>query len=293
MVELLHKNSAKCIRYFEMFISYCFYTLCANQKSLIKNQKLILVFFVSLICSEVQAQWLDFRKDYKYRFMATLMDADTAVTIPNVHIINRTQNLGTVSDELGGFTITANVGDSIMFSSIGYVRMTIATHDSMYTNNCVIRLTPAIYHLTDLDIGILSTYDRFKRDILSKEAEEAYRLSTIVRQYDVYVPPLPNHGGINVPISVSPITFLYNMWSKEGKQYRYHLSVINGTAEFIVIGEKFNGLLIKELTGFENDELIKFMTFCRFPKEYLLYASEMEIRREIMRKYSEYVRIRH
>ena len=218
------------------------------------------------------------------------MDADTAVSIPNCHIINKTQNLGTVSDEFGVFTVTANIGDSIMFSSIGYVRMTIAVHDSMYTSNRIIRLKPAIYVLTDLDIGLLSTYDRFKRDFLSREAEEAYKMAPLVKQYEVYITPLPNQGGINVPLAVSPITFLYNLWSREGKQYQHYLSVINGTAEFIIIGGKFNGLLVKELTGFENDELIKFMSFCKFTKEYLLFASEMEIQREIMRKYREYIK---
>ena len=249
-----------------------------------------LLLFVALTCFKTQAQWTDPRKDYKYRFMAKLVDADTAVSVPNCHIINKTQNIGTVSDEYGAFTVTANVGDSIMFSSIGYVRTTIAVHDSMYTNNRIVRLKPAIYVLTELDIGLLSTYDRFKRDILSKEAEEAHKMSAHVSQYDVYVPPLPNQGGINVPLSVSPISFLYNLWSKEGKQHQYYQSVINGTAEFIIIGEKFNGLMVKELTGFENDELIKFMSFCMFTKEYLLFASEMEIQREIMYKYREYMK---
>jgi len=251
--------------------------------------KISLFLSVFFICYEVQAQWTDPRKDYNYKFMATLMDSDTAISVPNCHIINKTQNLGTLSDAFGIFTVTANIGDSIMFSSIGYERMTIAVRDSMYTNNRIIRLKPAIYVLTELDIGLLSTYDRFKRDILSREAENAYKMSAHVNQYDVYVPPLPNQGGINVPLEVSPITFLYNLWSKEGKQYQYYLSVINGTAEFIIIGEKFNGLLVKELTGLENDELIKFMSFCMFTKGYLLFASEMEIRREIMHKYREYV----
>ena len=252
------------------------------------HKSLLFFLFVFFVCSEIQAQWNDPRKDYKYRFMAKLMDADTAISIPNCHIINKTQNLGTVSDEFGIFTVTANIGDSIMFSSIGYVRTTIAVHDSMYTNKHIIKLKPAIYVLTALDIGILSTYDRFKRDFLSREAEEAYKMSAHVSQYDVYVPPLPNHGGINVPLEVSPITFLYNLLSKEGKQYQHYQSLINGTAEFIIIGEKFNGLLVKKLTGFENDELIKFMSFCKFTKAYLLVASEMEIQREIMRKYREY-----
>ena len=248
-----------------------------------------LVLFVFFSCMTIHAQWMDFRKDYKYKFMARIMDADTAVLIPNCHIINKTQNLGTISDEFGVFTITANVGDSIMFSAIGYGRVTMVARDSMYTNSRIVRLKPVTYPLSAVDIGLLSTYDRFKRDILSKEAQEAINMSPLISRYTVYIPPLPNQGGINVPLLVSPITFLYNLWSKEGKQYRHYLSVINGTAEFIIIGEKFNGLLVKELTGLENDELIRFMSYCMFTKEYLLYAPEREIQREIMRKYREYI----
>ena len=250
----------------------------------------LLVFFA---CSVVQAQWLDHRKDYNYKFIARVMDADTAVAVPRCHIINKTQRLGTVSDDFGNFTVTANVGDSIMFSSIGYVRLTIAVHDSMYTNNRIVKLPPAVYLLTQVDIGLLSTYDRFKRDVLSREAEKAYQMAPLVSQYDVYVTPLPNQGGINLPLLgalANPVTFLYDMLSKEGKQFRHYQSVINGTAEFIIIGEKFNGLLVRELTGFENDELINFMSYCMFTKEYLLYASEKDIQREIMRKYREYIK---
>ena len=253
-----------------------------------------LILFVSFACTEVRAQWLDSRKDYKYKFIARLMDADTTVAIPNCHIINKTQNLGTVSDEFGSFTITANVGDSIMFSSIGYERLTIAASDSMYTNNRIIRMKPAIYVLSEVDIGLLSTYDRFKRDILSKEAEAAIKMAPNISQYDVYVPSLPNQGGINIPLLgmlAHPVTLFYDLLSKEGKQYRHFQSIINGSAEFIIIGDKFNGLLVKQLTGLENDELVKFMSFCGFTKQFLLYAPEREIQQEIMRKYREYIAI--
>ena len=220
------------------------------------------------------------------------MDADTAVAIPRCHIINKTQNKGTVSDEFGNFTVTANKGDSIWFSALGYERMTIAVHDSMYSNDRIIKLKPAIYVLSQVDIGLLSSYDRFKRDILSREAQEAINMAPLISRYDIYITPLPNQGGINIPLNIlaNPITALYNLWSVEGKQFRHYQSVINGTAEFMIIGEKFNGYIVRELTGFENDELIKFMSYCRFTKEYLLWASELDIRREIVRKYREYVR---
>jgi len=250
----------------------------------------ILIFVFLFLCCTALAQ----RKDFNYRFDARIMDADTAVAIPNCHIINKTQNKVTVSDQFGFFSITANTGDSIMISSIGYESLTIAANDSMYSNNRIIKLQPAVYFLTEMEIGLLSTYDRFKRDILSREAQEAYRLAHDGDKYAPFKPPLPNQGGVNIPLNIlgamaSPVTFFYDLLSTEGKQFRHYLSVINGTAEFIIIGEKFNGFIVREITGFENDELVKFMSYCRFSKDYLLMASEMEIRRAIIRKYKEYV----
>jgi hypothetical protein len=69
---------------------------------------------------------------------------------------------------------------------------------------------------------------------------------------------------------------------------RYYMSLIDGTAKHIRIGEKFNGELVHQLTGLENDELILFMSSCYFSKEYLLYMPQEEINREIMRKFKEY-----
>jgi len=248
----------------------------------------LLVFFT---CSEVQAQWVDSRKDYKYKFIARVVDADTAVAIPRCHIINKTQNMGTISDEFGNFTVTANVGDSLIFSAIGYGRTIIAVRDSMYSNNRTVKLKSIAYVLSEVEIGLLSTYDRLKRDFLSMETGETYKTAPISK----FSPPLPYQGGVNIPLVyplANPITFLYDLWSKEGKQFRHYLSVINGTAEFIIIGDKFNGILVKQLTGLENDELVTFMSYCMFTKDYLLAAPEREIQQAIMRKYKEYISIK-
>jgi hypothetical protein len=232
------------------------------------------------------------RKDFKYKFISKLISADsTGAVIGRAHIINTTQKLGTVSDEYGTFTVTANVGDSIMFSAIGYEKLIIAAHDTMYTNTRVVRLKPVAYELDEVNIGILSTYDRFKQDILGKDTEDnSYGVDPFISKYEVYIPPLPNQGGINIPFAVSPVTFLYNLLSTEGKQHRYYLSIINETAEHVIIGKKFNGLIVHQLTGLKDDELIKFMSYCNFPKEYLLQASEGEINRAVMRIYREYIK---
>jgi hypothetical protein len=161
----------------------------------------------------------------------------------------------------------------------------------MYTNDRIIKLTPIAYELSEVRIGRFSTYERFKREFLSMESQEAIRVAPLVNQYSTYTPRLPNQGGINVPMGnlSHPVSLLFNLMRTEGKQMRYYQSFANGTADFVVIGNKFNGYIVKRLTGLENDELVKFMSYCKFSKNYLLAASEIEIQRAIMRKYSEYM----
>lgn len=229
-------------------------------------------------------------KDFKYKFVAKVIRADSAVVIPNCHVINKTQKMGTVSDEYGSFTITANVKDSVEFSAIGYAKLTIAVHDSMYTNTRVVRLQPVAYALSEVNIGLFSTYDRFKRDVMNTRVAQHGISIDPISKYEIYTPPLPGQGGISAPGLGSPVTFIYNLLSKEGRQRRRYLDVINGTADHVIIGEKFNGLLVYQLTGLKDDELVAFMSSCMFTKEYLLLAPQQEINRNVMRRYGEYLK---
>ncbi len=256
---------------------------------LLSNIRLIVVLIVFgwLSHPTAEAQF----KDYKYKFIGKVIAADsTAAPIKDCHVVNTTQRMGTISDESGNFTITANVKDSLEFSVIGFEKLKIVVADSMYTNTRIVRLKPATYELSEVNIGLLSTYERFKQDLLSKDIQKQPELNIDpINKFEIYTPPLPGQGGFGTSIG-SPITFLYNLWSKEGKQQRHYLSIVNRTAEHIIIGEKFNGDIVKQLTGLENEELVAFMSSCFFTKEYLLYVSQVEINRDIMRKYREYVK---
>ena len=230
------------------------------------------------------------RKDFNYKFIAKITDADSANAIKGCHVINKTMLFGTVSDDHGRFTITANVKDSIMFSAIGYEKLTIAVHDSMYTDNRIVKLKPIAYELDEIDIGALSTYEQFRRDAMNAEIKKPNFKIDPISKLEVSAPLLPNQGGIKIPGLGSPVSFFYSLMSKEGKQQRYFLSVINETADHIIIGNKFNGLIVHQLTGLEDDELVEFMSSCMFTKTYLLLATPSEINRAVIQKYREYIK---
>lgn len=192
--------------------------------------------------------------------------------IRDCHVFNKTKGTVTVTDVFGNFRITADINDSITFRVLGYETRTIALTESMYNFGYIIRLKPTAYELEELTVTPFNL-----------------NLPTISR-FEIYTPPLPNQGGINLlPVRVSPITALYNRFSREGRQQRHFQSVLDGTAEHIIIGEKFNGEMVSQITGLKGDELIRFMSFCNFSRDFLLNYSVETIRRAIRQKFAEFV----
>ena len=209
--------------------------------------------------------------DFNYVFLSRVVNDSTLASVSNCNIINKTQHTVTMSDVYGDFRITANVNDSISFSALGYKSLTIALSDSMFTYGHIIKLKPTVYVLKEVVI-------------------HPYIELPTISKWEIYNKPLPGQGGINLlPTEISPITFFYNLWSKEGKQLRYHQKLIEGTADFMILGEKFNGEMVSHLTGLKDDELVKFMSYCNFSNEFLLNYSPETIKREIRRKYKEYM----
>jgi len=183
--------------------------------------------------------------------------------------------MGTVTDAYGDFKITANVNDSISFSAIGFKTLTIALTDSMYTYGYIIKLKPTTYEIDEVTI----------RPILE---------TPLITKWEIHTKPLPgNEGLINIPlpeIIAHPITALYDRFSKEGKQKRYFRKVSEGTADFMLLGEKFNGEMVERITGLKDDDLIKFMSYCNFTNDFLMNYSPNTIEREIRKKYQEFIK---
>ena len=209
--------------------------------------------------------------DFNFIFHSRVLNDSNFNPVRDCHIINKTQRMGTVSDGFGDFKITANVGDSISFSALGYEKLTIVLTDSMYNYGYIVRLKPTAYEIPEVTI-------------------EPFVEKPVVSKWEVYTKPLPNQGGINIPTGVAPVTLLYNLFSKEGKQKRHYRKIVEGTADFMLIGEKFNGEMVAQLTGLKDDELVRFMSFCNFSNDFLINYSPETIKRAIRQKYQEYVK---
>jgi hypothetical protein len=54
--------------------------------------------------------------------------------------------------------------------------------------------------------------------------------------------------------------------------------------------EKFNGEIVSGLTELKDDELIAFMSYCDFSREFLRNMSFETVKRAILKKYEEYAK---
>ena len=61
-----------------------------------------------------------------------------------------------------------------------------------------------------------------------------------------------------------PISFLYNTFSRKMKLERLHKELVANQEEVYNLSQKYNQELVSSLTGLEGEELLNFMTFCKF-----------------------------
>lgn len=104
--------------------------------------------------------------------------ADSIATT-QVNIVNLTQKLGTVNNTKGEFSIAAEVGDEIIFSSVQYepYQITIAEDNFQQSNN--IFLFPAVNELEEVKISNIDLTGDLMKDAASIKTKAYFLPSSV------------------------------------------------------------------------------------------------------------------
>ena len=86
----------------------------------------------------------------------------------------------------------------------------------------------------------------------------------------------------------SPITALYNAFSKKVKKDKLYQELLENQEEVDNLPKKYNRDLVTSLTGLEGDELLDFMTFCKFSYYDLVRWTPEFIILQINKKFGDY-----
>ncbi|MDL2313250.1 hypothetical protein LJC68_10290, partial [Bacteroidales bacterium OttesenSCG-928-B11] len=255
-----------------------------NLKLYICNMKKLLpfLFFLSLTIS-IFAQ----RIDYK----SIVYDGITYLPLEGVSVYNLNAKTFAFTNKNGEFTTKVQVGDTLIFTKTIYRQHLEAINE---TN---IRY-PNEHHLYFQSIMLREVvvyafnpnYEEFKRELSAIKIPDAYKkiygaeLSDEEKANAVNESPNLLRG----TAAASPITALYNAFSKRVKMQKLYYDLVEHEQEIDKLPLKYNKNLVSEITGLKDDDLMEFMVYCRFSYYDLLKWSPDQIVNAIKSKFNEY-----
>ena len=148
---------------------------------------------------------------------------DATTTVKGIKIYNKTQNRITATDDEGNFSLTAKVGDSIVFESLFHHPKAIAVSSHHFGKTTVFELKKIINELDEVEIEsepeqpvfVLETYNKELQDLIKEDIkrnphlyvpEEAYYGANILGVLNLVAKLFKRKNRYKTPI-YQPITY--------------------------------------------------------------------------------------
>jgi len=228
-----------------------------------------------------------------------IFDGLTFFPINEANIYNFSSKKYSFTNKEGNFEILVMKGDTIIVSKPAYKQVLIEiTQEIIEKKMLEVSLFYKAIILKEVSVyAFPATYKDFKREFVGTNFSDYYKmlqestLSQEDRDRIKYSKPV-NHLDL-IPGKVgeavrSPITALYNAFSKKMKMERLYKELVDNQEEVEKLPLKYNRELVTSLTGLEGEELLNFMTFCKFSYYDLVRWTPELIISQIQKKYGDY-----
>jgi len=219
-----------------------------------------------------------------------VLDNEGFMPVINVNIVNLNKNVGTTTNQYGAYSIPAEVADSLIFSSIGYKTVTVVlTEMNFIDEQLLIKLEPAIYELTEIEIFNVPPPEKFKQAFLDLEIPDTMASIAMTMPILKAEPKLKFDTETGMPTYTirGPITFLYenlHPHQRRLKQSRERL------ARYYVYDRKL-APVVRKVTALASEQDVKeFMWYCDLSKDFVEQATQYELALIIEQKYLVYAK---
>jgi hypothetical protein len=213
----------------------------------------------------------------------------TGEPVNAVHVLNLTDSLATITSEEGAFRIPAKVGDSLIFTCIGYsTRALIVSEQELLADFIQIKMVQRSYELEEVEVNPFGTKEQFRERFMELEVDDG----TI----EIVGIKGPSKDRRTIPVTedaneikkakymLSPASFIYGNLSKDAKA-RQELHRLEKERERHQYNyQKFNEKVVTRITGYEGDLLIEFMDYCNFSQQQIYQYSDYELAVAIINK---------
>ncbi|MGK7394921.1 MAG: carboxypeptidase-like regulatory domain-containing protein [Candidatus Cyclobacteriaceae bacterium M3_2C_046] len=237
-------------------------------------------------------------QDDQVKINGTVVSGDSLEPVPFVHIIDKIKNLGTSTDEDGRFSLKVPVGDTLLFSAIGYYTHTYIVPDTDQDEiDVIIKLRNRIYQLKPIDIYAYDLEEMFNQ---MKKKDE------VDLKNPKGEPMLPEKERKEVPaINLAPsmaggarlegaVTAFANLFNKEFQQRKRLKEIIaeeearKNYQEYIRLLQENYKDIAQKITRLEQDEFNDFIALYMPSLSFLEYAEEYDIVVKVHKDFQDY-----
>ena len=216
-------------------------------------------------------------QDSSFIIYGQVIDEKSKEPIPNVHVINKTTFVGTVTNGQGFFHMEITYFDTLIFSNLGYA-YSYYRHSKDKEGQVIIALKEKNYLLEEVSVY---TYQMTSND---------------PKPMNISKPMIPRNEDINYPDPVkptlaNPVDLLYYMFGSRPRQMRKLRELQIQDQYRHMLKEGNNREILTELTGMDKDELEAFMFFCKYSRTQINTMNDYDFLLSLMNCYEEYLRI--
>lgn len=177
--------------------------------------------------------------------------------VANALILNLKNKITVGSNDLGGFSIKATVGDTLKIFKVNYMEIFYVASDQ---KDVVLQLSPVI-QLNEVRIVGQSK---------KQELNEAMRQYRSQGSFYNGKPPA-------LSFLASPITGLYELFGKTPNQAKRFQEFSKGETEQLAIDKRFNRSIVKQNTDLTDEEVEKFMDIYRPSYDQILHWNDYDL----------------
>ena len=240
-----------------------------------------------LICTFIYSQ------DSKNRVTGKVESESSKTSLQNVHVLNLSKVVGTITDEQGIFEINASVNDTLYFSYIGYKPLKIIVTNDLIKyedNDLTFNLTELALALEEVVITPYRLTGYLEIDVKNAPINSSPRYRIIG------LPNLGYEGGRRTRSGISkvlgaifnPADFLNSLFKRNPKKMA-KLRLIREDEEIkSLLSTKFDREVLVQLLGIPKIDINEILRNCSFSDTFIKEANDLQIMEAINECYDEY-----
>ena len=240
-----------------------------------------------LICTFIYSQ------DSKNRVTGKVESESSKTSLQNVHVLNLSKVVGTITDEEGVFEINASVNDTLYFSYIGYKPLKIIVTNDLIKyedNDLTFNLTELALALEEVIITPYRLTGYLEIDVKNAPINSSPRYRIIGLPNLGYEAGRRTRSGISKVLGAlfNPADFLNSLFKRNPKKMA-KLRLIREDEEIkSLLSTKFDREVLVQLLGIPKIDINEILRNCSFSDTFIKEANDLQIMEAINECYDEY-----